>query len=182
MHISAVRAGTGPSLGRAPRFAVWDEVTHMRGQTKVGSKCDRSKNLQFLIRRSLREWPAKPQTSRRTSIFSRAIVGPARRFSSAGRASHSSFDRVGGSSPLSAKGKPTLRLDTLASANGFAHEIAHGALADVEATIYIARLTPIDEIVRRAAVVSVERRIVPKSVSTGRRLGVFLDCLTSAPS
>jgi len=42
--------------------------------------------------------------------------------------------------PISAKGKPTLRLDTLAPANGFAHENAHDALADVEATIYLARL------------------------------------------
>lgn len=42
--------------------------------------------------------------------------------------------------PTSAKDKPTLRLDTLARANGFAHENAHDALADVEATIFIARL------------------------------------------
>ncbi|MDG1431650.1 MAG: exonuclease domain-containing protein [Paracoccaceae bacterium] len=42
--------------------------------------------------------------------------------------------------PISVKGKPTLRLDTLAPANGFAHENAHDALADVEATIYMARL------------------------------------------
>ncbi|WP_071691551.1 exonuclease domain-containing protein [Nioella sediminis] len=42
--------------------------------------------------------------------------------------------------PISAKGKPTLRLDTLAPANGFAHENAHDALADVEATIYMAQL------------------------------------------
>ncbi|SMX25034.1 exonuclease domain-containing protein [Boseongicola aestuarii] len=42
--------------------------------------------------------------------------------------------------PISDKGKPTLRLDTLAPANGFAHENAHDALADVEATIYMARL------------------------------------------
>jgi exodeoxyribonuclease-1 len=42
--------------------------------------------------------------------------------------------------PISNKGKPTLRLDTLAPANGFAHENAHDALADVEATIYMAQL------------------------------------------
>lgn len=42
--------------------------------------------------------------------------------------------------PISAKGKPTLRLDTLAPENGFAHKNAHDALADVEATIYMARL------------------------------------------
>ena len=42
--------------------------------------------------------------------------------------------------PLNAKGKPTLKLDMLAPANGFAHENAHDALADVEATIFIARL------------------------------------------
>ncbi len=42
--------------------------------------------------------------------------------------------------PISDKGKPTLRLDALAPANGFAHENAHDALADVEATIHMARL------------------------------------------
>lgn len=42
--------------------------------------------------------------------------------------------------PISDKNKPTLRLDTLAPANGFAHENAHDALADVEATIYMAWL------------------------------------------
>lgn len=36
--------------------------------------------------------------------------------------------------------KPSFRLDGLAPANGFAHENAHDALADVEATIFIARL------------------------------------------
>ncbi len=41
--------------------------------------------------------------------------------------------------PLNDKGKPTLKLDTLAPANGFAHENAHDALADVEATIFMAR-------------------------------------------
>lgn len=42
--------------------------------------------------------------------------------------------------PISAKGRPTLRLDTLVPANGFAHEHAHDAVADVEATNYMARL------------------------------------------
>ena len=42
--------------------------------------------------------------------------------------------------PLNHKNKPTLRLDMLAPANGFAHENAHDALADVEATIFMARL------------------------------------------
>jgi exodeoxyribonuclease I len=42
--------------------------------------------------------------------------------------------------PLSDKGKQSFRLDGLAPANGFAHENAHDALADVEATIYMARL------------------------------------------
>ncbi len=36
--------------------------------------------------------------------------------------------------------KPSFKLDELAPANGFAHENAHDALADVEATIFIARL------------------------------------------
>ncbi len=42
--------------------------------------------------------------------------------------------------PISAKGKRVYKLDQLAPANGFAHEHAHDALADVEATIHIARL------------------------------------------
>ncbi|MFN0194093.1 MAG: exonuclease domain-containing protein [Aestuariivirga sp.] len=37
-------------------------------------------------------------------------------------------------------GKPSFRLDQVAPANGFAHEHAHDAPADVEATIFIARL------------------------------------------
>lgn len=36
--------------------------------------------------------------------------------------------------------KPSFKLDSLAPSNGFAHENAHDALADVEATIFIARL------------------------------------------
>lgn len=42
--------------------------------------------------------------------------------------------------PISDKNKPVYKLDQLAPANGFAHEHAHDALADVEATIHIARL------------------------------------------
>lgn len=42
--------------------------------------------------------------------------------------------------PINHNERPTLKLDMLAPANGFAHENAHDALADVEATIYIARL------------------------------------------
>ena len=42
--------------------------------------------------------------------------------------------------PINHNERPTLRLDALAPANGFAHENAHDALADVEATIYMARL------------------------------------------
>lgn len=41
--------------------------------------------------------------------------------------------------PNSADGKPIFKLDRLASVNGFAHENAHEALADVEATLHIAR-------------------------------------------
>lgn len=37
-------------------------------------------------------------------------------------------------------GKPSFKLDQLAPANGFAHKNAHDALADVQATIHIARL------------------------------------------
>jgi exodeoxyribonuclease-1 len=39
--------------------------------------------------------------------------------------------------PASASGRPTRRLDTIAPANGFNHENAHDALADVEATIFM---------------------------------------------
>ncbi|MCB9059880.1 MAG: hypothetical protein H6627_15045 [Calditrichae bacterium] len=42
--------------------------------------------------------------------------------------------------PKNKLGKHTLRLDMLAPYNGFAHENAHEALSDVEATIYIANL------------------------------------------
>lgn len=42
--------------------------------------------------------------------------------------------------PTAKSGRPTLKLDALAPANGFNHENAHDALADVEATIFIARL------------------------------------------
>ena len=42
--------------------------------------------------------------------------------------------------PTDAKGKQTFRLDRLAPANGYNHDDAHEALADVRATIFIARL------------------------------------------
>ena len=42
--------------------------------------------------------------------------------------------------PLSERGKTGFKLDALAPLNGFAHARAHDALADVEATIHIARL------------------------------------------
>lgn len=42
--------------------------------------------------------------------------------------------------PSNARGRTGFRLDALAPLNGFAHEHAHDALADVEATIHIARI------------------------------------------
>ena len=42
--------------------------------------------------------------------------------------------------PLDANGKPTFKLDHVAPANGYNHELAHDALDDVRATIHIARL------------------------------------------
>ena len=42
--------------------------------------------------------------------------------------------------PIGASGKPTRKLDTLAPANGYAHSNAHDALADVEATIFLAKV------------------------------------------
>lgn len=42
--------------------------------------------------------------------------------------------------PVDDEGKPTLRLEKLTEANGIAHEEAHDALADVKATIAMARL------------------------------------------
>lgn len=42
--------------------------------------------------------------------------------------------------PLSDKGRPVFKLDRLAPANGFDHANAHDALADVEATIFMAKL------------------------------------------
>jgi exodeoxyribonuclease-1 len=41
--------------------------------------------------------------------------------------------------PTNDKGKPVFKLDQLAPMNGFSHENAHDALADVEATIHLAR-------------------------------------------
>lgn len=42
--------------------------------------------------------------------------------------------------PIGSKGVSVFKLDQLAPANGFAHENAHDALADVEATIHLCRL------------------------------------------
>ncbi|MER8565949.1 hypothetical protein NKH85_19665 [Mesorhizobium sp. M0924] len=42
--------------------------------------------------------------------------------------------------PISEKGRTSFKLDRLAPANGFEHSNAHDALADVYATIHIARL------------------------------------------
>ena len=42
--------------------------------------------------------------------------------------------------PSTARGQTGFRLDALAPLNGFSHEHAHDALADVEATIHIARI------------------------------------------
>lgn len=42
--------------------------------------------------------------------------------------------------PVTDKGRLSRKLDTIAPANGFDHTNAHDALADVEATIYMARL------------------------------------------
>lgn len=41
--------------------------------------------------------------------------------------------------PLNEQGRPVFKLDQLAPANGFSHEHAHDALADVEATIYMTK-------------------------------------------
>lgn len=41
--------------------------------------------------------------------------------------------------PLNEKGRPVFKLDQLAPANGFSHENAHDALADVEATIFMTK-------------------------------------------
>jgi exodeoxyribonuclease-1 len=42
--------------------------------------------------------------------------------------------------PINEKGRPVFKLDRLAPANGFDHVNAHDALADVEATIFMAKL------------------------------------------
>lgn len=42
--------------------------------------------------------------------------------------------------PINEKGKPSFKLDMLAPANGFAHDNAHDALADVEATIHLCKM------------------------------------------
>ncbi len=43
--------------------------------------------------------------------------------------------------PINDSGKQTFRLEDLAPANGYNHDEAHEAMADVEATIYMAQLT-----------------------------------------
>ena len=42
--------------------------------------------------------------------------------------------------PMGDSGKPVFKLDRVAPANGFSHERAHDALADVEATIHLCRI------------------------------------------
>ena len=42
--------------------------------------------------------------------------------------------------PLNEKNNPSFKLDQLAPANGFSHERAHEAIADVEATIHLSKL------------------------------------------
>ena len=42
--------------------------------------------------------------------------------------------------PMDDKGKQTFRLDRLAPINGFDHTHAHDAMADVEATLFVAKL------------------------------------------
>ena len=42
--------------------------------------------------------------------------------------------------PLNEKNNPSFKLDQLAPANGFSHERAHDAIADVEATIHLSKL------------------------------------------
>ena len=42
--------------------------------------------------------------------------------------------------PLNEKNKPSFKLDLLAPANGFNHEKAHDAIADVEATMHLSKL------------------------------------------
>ena len=42
--------------------------------------------------------------------------------------------------PLNEKNNPSFRLDQLAPANGFSHQMAHEAITDVEATIYLSKL------------------------------------------
>ena len=42
--------------------------------------------------------------------------------------------------PASEKGRPTFSLDRLAPANGFAHDAAHDAMGDTEATLYLCHL------------------------------------------
>jgi exodeoxyribonuclease-1 len=42
--------------------------------------------------------------------------------------------------PIATSGKPSRKLDALAPANGYAHANAHDALADVEATIFLAKV------------------------------------------
>lgn len=64
--------------------------------------------------------------------------------------------------PVNDKGKPVFKLDQLAPANGFSHEHAHDALADVEATIYMAKRVADEapELWRRLRACGEKRRVV----------------------
>lgn len=64
--------------------------------------------------------------------------------------------------PVSDKGKPVFKLDQLAPANGFSHEHAHDALADVEATIYMTKKVAdaVPELWRRLRACGEKRRVV----------------------
>ena len=75
--------------------------------------------------------------------------------------------------PINHRERPTLRLDALAPANGFAHEKAHDALADVEATIFMARLIRD----RAPAIWDALMPLVDKAEETARVLSGEPQCL-----
>lgn len=84
--------------------------------------------------------------------------------------------------PLTAHGRTGFKLDQLAPLNGFAHENAHDALADVEATIHLAKLleSRCGVLWRRA--VAMAPKAAMASVLTPRRPVLVMEHYANGPN
>lgn len=84
--------------------------------------------------------------------------------------------------PKTPRGRTGFKLDQLAPLNGFAHENAHDALADVEATIFIARtLTEKCSELWTANVASARKSDVASRLAPGKPF-LFVEYFISGPS